>query len=416
MRLTSILLMVIWVPFYLLFKRKLNTGKVYFFFLFCMITPCLFEPNWMWNWIETEINYLYILFFGFLLLLSFYPWYIFDKQIVKHKCKFEVRQHTVKSLKRLFSIIIILSLYSIIYMLPYAIMGYSLGAAEIRVAIRDKSLLPNSIFTTLAVGFASLNIYCILFFFLSFLSPLLSKYRIWLFISSLSYIVASGATMGRDGLIILPVFYIIFYLLFRNSYSYAVQKRIKKSIIIAICGMGAILSIITASRFYTKGNADDVFSGTIGYITQQPYVFNTTIIKQNDFHGFELRFPLLNRLIGIPQHEVSRTWGYEMQFGTMYSEAYSMFGWSSLLTLAIIFCIYYSFSMRFLLRKSKTFPALLMFTVYIYIIVTGLFYLKAGSSVLNNIFFISLSIIPFFVKNYLKTTYESNYRNTNYSF
>lgn len=402
MLITAIILSVIWLLFYVHGKKALQTGKIYFIFLFFMILPSWLQPDWMLFWIETEVNYFYIIIFGLLLMSGFYPWYIFDKYITRHKVRFEINPKKIKRLKVWFTVIIILSLYSIVYLLPYAIMGMILGAAETRNIIKTGSLLPASIFTTLAVGFAALNIYCILFFYVSSLSPELKKYRFWLLLSSLSYIVASSAVTGRDGLVVLPVFFLVFYLLFKSSYSFALQRVLKKSIIIMVIIMGVLMSIITASRFYANEDNDELFIGTLGYISQQPYVFNTTIEKQNDFHGFELRFPLVNRIIGIPEHKISRSWGFETQFGTMYAEFYSIYGWWTLFFMAILFCTYYSFTIRYLLTKKKIWGAVLMFTVYLYIMITGLFYCRAGSNTLINVFYILLSVGPLFVRNYLK--------------
>ena len=410
----AIILLSVWIVFFLINKRHIKSGIVLFMFLLFMALPSLFEMHFLEVEIIDYIDYFNILILALLLTGGFLPWLTFDKAL-KNRYHFNISPNGIPLLKFIFCILIIGSLFSIAYLLPYAINSIAMGASATRELITEKSVLPETPLTTLVVGFAGLNIYNILAFYLSLLNNQLKKYRFWLFLSSFSYVVNSFAFSGRDGLIILPTFYIIFFIIFKNSINKILLQKVKR----ILCIIGSIVIIFlasfTISRFWNENkDKDTLYWGTLGYISQQPYVFDVTIRHQNNFHGFELRFPLINRLMGISKHEVVRTGGgFETKFGTMYAEFYSINGWKSMLLIAIIFVSYYSFSLSILKRIKNYFGLLLMFTVYLYIEITGLFYCKAGSAVLINIFYLTLSIIPFFVKNII--TYTPHYGNNSHS-
>ena len=180
--------------------------------------------------------------------------------------------------------------------------------------------------------------------------------------------------------------------------------RIKRALTLIIGGALIFVSIFSTNRFYDKyHDTSTLMEGTIGYIAQQPYVFDSTVKLQDDFHGYEVRFPLVNRIIGIEKHKVDRldSW-YETCFGTMYADFYNIGGWSPVILVSLIFMLYYRWGIGYCNRNNKPFAMLLIFTVYLYIALTGIFYCKAGSSISMNIFFIVISILPLFVGNFIK--------------
>ncbi len=413
---TALILTILWGIIYLFTRAKLSSGKIYFLFLFMMAIPSFFELEFLEKYIEAPIDYANIFTLGILLLIGFSPWYYFDKHFSRD-CIISVDDRYISTLKHIFVFVIIGSIISILYLLPYAIQSMAIGAADIREYIQDESPLPDNILTTICVGFAALHIYCILFFYISYLTDELKHYRFWLFVSSLSYIVNCMSITARDGFIILPCFYVIFYLIFRNSIPSFNRTRIKRALTIIIGGAIIFISIFTVNRFYDKyHDTTKLMDGTIGYIAQQPYVFDSTVKLQDDFHGYEVRFPLVNRAMGIEKHDVDRldTW-YETCFGTMYADFYNIGGWTSVVLVLLIFTLYFRLAMGYCNRNNKPFALILIFTVYLYIVFTGIFYCKAGSSISMNVFYIVLSIMPLFIGNYIKLS--SNYadnRNTNY--
>lgn len=397
--------LIIWGIFYYINRRKIVSGKIYFLFLGCMLLPAsLNGSTFIDAWQSSEISFLNILAFSLCLTFGFFPWLVFDKWIANRT--FYVPDKSVPALRTIIIILIIGSLYSIYYLTPYAIISVALGAANVRSNLYagEASILPESIFTTIAVAIAACNIYAILLYFISCLNKNLYKYRIWLVISSFSYLINCFAITARDGLIIVPCFYIVFFIVFKKSLNAKSSKKIfsqiKKVVIIA----AVFLTVFSVSRFYEETeDLNDLYSGTIGYVTQQRSVFDTTIKEQDDFWGFECRFPLINRLLGVKEYDVNRRDNsFEWSFGTMYAEFYDAFAWPGLIFMTIAYVMFYSFGMILLVRKRSTFGTFLLFTVFLYISITGMFYTRAGGTVAMNIFFLTLSIIPFFTGNLVK--------------
>lgn len=413
---TALILTILWGVIYLFTRNKISSGKVYFAFLFMMAVPSFFELEFLEKYIEYPIDYTNIFTLGILLLLGFIPWHYFDKYFCNNYV-ISINNEYISILKHIFVFIIIGSLISILYLLPYAIQSMAIGAAEVREYIQEESPLPDNFFTTICVGFAALHIYCILFFFISFLTDELKQYRFWLFISSFSYVISCITITARDGFIILPTFYVVFYLIFRKSIPTRNKIKIKRALFLIFGGALIFISIFSLNRFYNKyHDHTTLLDGTVGYIAQQPYVFDSTVKLQDDFQGYEVRFPLVNRAMGIGEYKVDRldSW-FETCFGTMYADFYNIGGWTPVILVLLVFIIYYRWSLSYCNRNNKPFAMLLIFTVYVYIVLTGIFYCKAGSSISMNIFYITISITPLFIGNYITRTaiHDNNY-NTHY--
>ena len=410
MNITCIILLVFWIVLYKSVRRNIVSGYVYFFLLvFMALPPMINTPDSNVH----NIQYWYdnpnidnVIIFAICLCVGYIPWNVFDKRI-KNIC-FEIPQSAIRPIKWINLFLILISTYSILYLSPYAMQGLILGADNVRQNLYsgEGGLVPNSIFTTIAAAGAGLYIYCVLFFFISSLSDELKKFRIWLVISSLSYIVNCFAFTLRDGLIFTPLYYIAIFLVFRGSMNFDLRKKVKKQIKKIILIAASFLLIFSISRF---GKSEDkeqaiagIYGGTVGYISQQPYVFDATVTEQDDFWGFECRYPLINRLLGISEYKVNRSdhW-FEWSFGTMYSEHYSAFGWHGVFWITLIYVLFYSLGIKYLFSRQRYFAALLLFSVFIYIAISGMFYTRVGTNVNLNIFYFSLSLIPFIVPNYL---------------
>ena len=71
MQKAAIILLIMWGIFFLQQKRKLNSGIIYFLFLFFMILPSFFQMNYINNYIIYDINYRNIFVLGLLLIFGF---------------------------------------------------------------------------------------------------------------------------------------------------------------------------------------------------------------------------------------------------------------------------------------------------------------------------------------------------------
>lgn len=388
--------------YYIINSKKIKSGIVYILMLYIM-----FFSNFLLDITFDNIKIENLLLLIFLLFIGFIPWIIFDKWVLKVE-SFIIPLDKIKQIKKIYLIVITASLFSIIYVFQYSLKSFSLGAAVTRDFINEGNrILPESIFTTFSVGVAACFPIITLLFFSSFLNESLRRYRFWLLISSSSYIFTSMAFTARDGIIILGVILVAYYIIFSKSIFKKAILSLKKMVVISIVALSSILLIYSIDRFYSQdNNTKALLDGSLGYICQQPYVFDMTLRYQDNFHGFNLRFPILNKLFLIQEKPVFRQNKFETMFGTMYSEFYSVNGYMSLLILSFSFVCFYSLSFKYLIKKNKTMGILMMFSIYLYIVISGLFYFRMGASLSMNILCVILSVLPFFIKNFIQIKYK----------
>ena len=146
-----------------------------------------------------------------------------------------------------------------------------------------------------------------------------------------------------------------------------------------------------------------MIAGTWGYFYQQPYVFDETIQHQVYFHGISHRFPLLGQIMNLPpstNHILD--FKFEWMFGTMYASFYSATGWPSLIIASLFFMLSWAIVLRTHLRKHNYLGLLVVFSLYLYFLISGLFYLRL-SAVSVTITYLVIIALSFFLNNIIIT-------------
>jgi hypothetical protein len=283
----------------------------------------------------------------------------------------------------------IAGLYSFIYHIPYASISLSLSATDLRTlqTLYSVYILPDSIFTTIAVAIAT---FFPLYITLSFIA--FSKGRktlgFVLIIGSLAYVINGITFSTRDVYIFYPYMVFIISHVFRiNNTGLIKQVSTILKVFIVVSSLYMVYQV-SLDRF-NKYAINDISYGTVGYLSQQPYVFAETLLAQSDYYGFELRFPIVNTIFGIEEIGIKRTSQYEWSFGTFLKDFYSVSGMGSLYFISLIFFIYFLVLKR-VTNRSKT-ARLLLLLVYSHFMIEGLFYFKMGSRA-GNIYLIALTI------------------------
>ena len=174
----SVLLVLAFGISYCFLKRYLITSKFYFVLLFLMGAAGIVLPLDKYvKYYSTSYNAIYIILFSILVVMTLIPWLRFDNAF-RNWGVICVRNKSVRTLKTVFVINILLGAYAIIYSLPYALMALSMSADDVRLFIADDSFYPKSILTTICVGIGYLTPIQILLFYISLLHPNLRKYSI----------------------------------------------------------------------------------------------------------------------------------------------------------------------------------------------------------------------------------------------
>ncbi len=399
----AILLLSMWGAIFFLIRKRICTLYVYFSILFIMACAGLILP--INNYLDlyhssNSFSFPIILLFGLLLMLAIVPWYVFDNVIRKNPI-IEIRQKYCSILKIVFNIELILSAYAVIYALPYALAAINYGsAADVRALIQEESFYPVNIYTTICVGVGFLLPINILSFYTAMTSEKFQKYTIPLFLSSFTYIITTTPFLARDGYFIIPIMHLVFYKIFNKSFTPTNKTKFYRMMWVVIPILALFFLFITLDRFWEADYGAEyalngLISGTWGYLFQQPFIFHETITYTEFFQGFGKRFPLIAILLDIPISENTITYNFEYQFGTMFANFYSAFGWNSLICASVFFVLSWLWTFKLQISKNNIAGLLILFSVYLLYTTSGLFYLRiyTASITILYIFIIIMSLI-----------------------
>lgn len=410
----SVLLVLVFGLSYWLLKRHLVTSKFYFVLLFLMGAAGLVLPLDKYvHYYSTSYDSTYIILFSILVVMTLIPWLRFDDAF-RNWGVIRVRDKYIGVLKVTFIINILLGLYAIVYSFPYALMALSMGADDVRLFIADNSFYPKNLWTTLSVGIGFLTPIQILLFYISLLHPNLKSYSLLLFLASLSYLVTMLPYAARDGFIFVPLTYFFTYKVFSPSISKSLKLKIKK---LAMALGGLILFAVlflSYQRFYLNAKSglnpfDSMIYGTWGYFFQQPFVFEQTASYDVSGMGFGRRFELLNILFDIPKCRYSLD-PLTTSFGTMYSEFYNSYGWGSLIGFSLFYYISFSSLLGYHIKRNHYLSVLLVFIIYLYYTVSGLFYFKMYLLSVTEMY-LAIMFISLFINNVLTVSQSRSMSN-----
>lgn len=409
MLLTGTILATLLIIFLIIFRKDIHSGYVYIAMLAIM---CLASILGLKNSIAPRMGeYVpqihHTLILGFLMLSSFLPWVIADRKLGQYGLSLTINPRYIKSLKVVIIGFIIISFYSLIYLLPYALDGIRMGATARRDYIwHHVDYMPQNIFTTIACGAAFCFIFTLLLVFISQLDQQLHKYRIWLFLSSLSFPMLCLVTMSRDGFLFYILFTAIYSIIFLPIYGPQQRKQFRRYLLISASCAAIILIAISIQRFTHTDNSEQLLSGTVGYIAEQPYVFGYTLENFTDFYGFDRCFPVLSKIFPIQGAHVQHNEYYEIMFATMFGDFYKVAGYKTMVILSLLYICWFCASIWWSAKRNNYTSLLLLFAVYIFIQCSGLFYLRIGYSVASNLFWLFVGISPLFAPRWIINSSE----------
>ena len=380
-------------------KNKKDTIIIWGLYMVSAVSARFYDPSTLPGFGEQEsYNNWYCVLYGILIIYALSPLLV----LANTKKPVPLLESVVIS-KKLKTIIFwagIGGVYSFLYQLPFAIISITKGASYIRsevLAKADESVLPENIFTTIAVAFSTFFPLFLVFLFICYKQKFPNKYKVLMLFGSLSYVMTSFCFTARDGI----VFYMIFVIIILANFWGNVPAKMKKKILVILSlafavGAWTIFSF-TSSRF---GDSNErLKTGTVGYIAQQPYVFVENINRRHvstDFYGIGFRFPLVATLIGRKTTEkVVRTEPYEWTFGSFLTDFFNISGFTSLFVLLIGSTEFFKFQFK-RIRKKTPLKFLILYILYVHLIVSGLFYFRLGNSS-GNIYLLIMLILFFAV-------------------
>lgn len=404
----STLLLIILIGVFIRRSRKNIASKYYFYLLFVMGAAGIILPMDQYLLqVTKEFKTLNIFLFATLMILALIPWSWIDNWLkANNGICLKLRDRYIRHIKFFLLVIIFSSLFAFIYCMPYAIMAYQMGGAEVRALIRESSLMPVNFLSTIcnAVGYlAPVQILCL---YLCLIDERLKKYWIWVFLASLSYIVTSAPMQARDGFIFIPLTYLFLYPIFRGSISQQTKDRLKK--FVPFLGIFAfiLLASITISRFSDKSKFSSPLQsfiyGTYGYFYQQPFVFDNLIEYVPAQQGVSHRFMLLCKIFDLPTKEyIPTNPSLEQSFSTMYGSFYMATGFTSLILASLFFVISWTIVFSSMIKRNNTSSLMICYSVFLYHVISGLFYFRFSQESPMSLY-ISIIILSFLLPNIIE--------------
>jgi len=294
------------------------------------------------------------------------------------------------------SILIIGSVYSLIYLLPYAVNTFSLSALDVRTDMQLEGLqvLPSTIFTTIAVGFPSFYfVYCFMFFI-----SIVKKQKIFIIlnlIGPIAFIISVLTVSGRDGVVLIFFAFILTYFLFENLINLNIKKRLKKVFILGFSIAFIPFFFITIDRFSKSEEFDfnTLNKGFISYIGVQPFVFSDNIHDENPIFNYGANsFPLLTTSEVVKNKKF-----YSGLFGTYLTAFYKISGYSSLILVSLIFYLLFFLILKVNHRYSVL-SMIFFLGLFFHFMITGIFYFRLGNRG-GNLFIVLTFFIFFLLRN-----------------
>lgn len=287
------------------------------------------------------------------------------------------------------------AVYSVIYQIPYVLTSMSMSAYEVRNM--EESVLPPSIFTTIAVGFPMFLFVYVFFFYLSIVKGWSLLLKSTMLLGAINFVLNVLTASGRDGFVFFILAFVFGYLLFENHLSEKEKSKIK-SLAVLFIGVGVlIIGTITLDRFSRLSgiSLNFVFQvGILNYLSMQVFTFNDMLKHHHVFEGGKDIFPFFYSLfmdLGVQERDVSMPymWNFAGYVGSFYMSGGLIFMAIVLLVFVLIFN-----GLR-LVSRSFYLYGFGILSFYLFFMTSGLFYFRMGNKGGN--LFILLSILMMFL-------------------
>lgn len=285
------------------------------------------------------------------------------------------------------------ALFSIIYLLPYALTTLARSAYEVRTTLSEEYVLPKSFLTTIAVGFPSFYyVYSFLFFVAlikrNVLNMVLSAFGV------LAFVVNVLTVSGRDGVLLAGYSMLLGYFFFEPIIQPSLKKTIKKYFfIVLILGLIPIFKI-TVDRFSQTGELSfNAFKkGIINYLGMQPFIFSDWLKDNKLFHGGVNNFSFFVKGESVKYYEP-----YTWNFGTYLTSFYAINGYISLILVSLIFYLIF----KYFLKEKNRYSIISLFFFYsffLHYMISGVFYFRLGTPNGNIFMLLSIALVVFLKK------------------
>lgn len=364
-------------------KNKKGSWFVPSNFIFGLYTLCtLLAMPTIYDWdLKQALGAEYwvpLIVFDLCVFLFIFPFFSLNEGIIN-----TIVLPSQKKLNLFTNVIIILSLFSIIYYIPTVsdiLLMENLAMARTDVELGTQYQTPGLLNTIASVA-SSLNIFAIVLFFIYSVMGCNKIKLILLFISSLSEPIQVLTFVGRDGVVFWIFATIFCFLLFRPYLSDDLRTKYTKYIVGATCVVLIPFMLISISRF---GESDMGFAGALTSYLGQGFVNGPLLFGINNLQTTGGGcFPLFFEITGItPPADLGRVqigdW-CSWYFSTSIGQFYRNVGAFGLCILLFIHNFY--FKLRVSKNRSTHLPfhKIILYLLYFRIVSEGVFYFREGT-------------------------------------
>lgn len=289
------------------------------------------------------------------------------------------------------------AVFSFIYQLPFALKALSMSAYEVRTM--EESLLPSSLFTTIAVGFPMFLFIYVFFFFVSVIKRWNKFITLTMFLGSVSFVINVLTVSGRDGFVFFIFAYIFSYYLFEIHLNKRVKQYFRSIAFIGLTALILIGTSITIDRF-SRFDTDEVGAifqiGVLNYFSMQPFTFNDVLKYHDNFSFGADNFPLFYSLFFeyIPK-ERNVSMPYMYNFSGYVGSFYKNGGYLYLSCLIFLFFLFFK-KIKKMYSKFYLYQFSLL-SFYFFFMTSGVFYFRMGNKG-GNIFILLSLLMMFFLR------------------
>lgn len=317
-----------------------------------------------------------------------------------------------KPILDLFSLVICgLSLFSLIFFIPYAIKALlipDIGVARSMLVLQGDVLVPSTIFNTIAGTVASFYQIPMLLFFIYQIIGTNKILKGLLLVSSLSYVFFVFSAFGRDGVVFWGISFLGIFGFFKSYLDVETRKLLNKMLILFVVLGGVGFSVITLSRF-----ADDAWSSIIAYIGQ-PFPNFLLAQEANVPMSEGAAFPLFRSILGLPEEVDTTFQSYLLEKNHTYSYVFGTFIKSIMLSLGsfgtILVALFMWLLFRMIVGKRSSkmyFAELFVYFLYFMVYSQGVFYFRQYNRVGNLVIIVSFILYAVF-NIYQRVTLNKN--------
>ncbi|MDX1533036.1 MAG: O-antigen polymerase [Nitrosopumilaceae archaeon] len=367
--------------------RPLSNQADFLTFLYVLVCILGFFQLMIFPELSTfDVAFSSMLYFSICLIFLFLP--VFSMK----KTSFKGLMLPKNDLFSIFIFILIIGgMYSIVYFSYDAVEVLRGDIRETRnnIYIGEYQALDGSIFSTIAVGFASF------YSTMHFLAFLVLRLRIFgkntnrvsmlMFFSTFGYVTNVLAYAGRDGVIYWIMSIIFNYLLVKSLFGYSLPRKLKMLFICALLVLVIPFIAITVSRF---GN--ESFFYVFYYLSQQLPLFNDYFILDAPLYSGSRNFSEILNLFSQGEFNYERQfhyiyinngimpWGFATLIGSFYMD-FGSFG-------TLPFCGLIGTSVLILLKRNIglgaliSFDFLFLYILHAQILFMGIFYFRYALS------------------------------------